>query len=60
MGGSLKETAEEINARGGKAVPVPCDHSKDSDIKAVFDKIQADHGKLDVLVNNAYAGVQVG
>ena len=59
MGGSLKETAEEINARGGNAVPVVCDHSKDGEIKDLFDKIQTDHGRLDILVNNAYAGVSV-
>ena len=59
MGGTLKETAEEIDSRGGKGVPVVCDHSKDDQVKAVFDRIIKEQGKLDVLVNNAYSAVNV-
>ncbi|GAU88819.1 hypothetical protein RvY_01448 [Ramazzottius varieornatus] len=55
--GSLRATAEEINARGGKAVPVQCDHSKDEDIARVFEMIASDEGRLDLLVNNAYSAV---
>ena len=59
VGGTLKETAEEIDSRGGKGVPVVCDHSKDDQVKAVFDRIKKEQGKLDVLVNNAYSAVNV-
>ena len=55
----MKETAEEIDSRGGKGVPVVCDHSKDDRVKAVFDRIQKEQGKLDVLVNNAYSAANV-
>ena len=55
----MKETAEEIDSRGGKGVPVVCDHSKDDQVKAVFDRIIKEQGKLDVLVNNAYSAVNV-
>ena len=33
------------------------DHSQDESVENLFRSIQSDHGKLDVLVNNAYAGV---
>lgn len=59
VGGTLKETANEIDSRGGKGVPVVCDHTKDDQVKAVFDQIKSEHGKLDVLVNNAYSAVNV-
>ena len=36
-----------------------CDHSKDDQVKAVFDRIIKEQGKLDVLVNNAYSAVNV-
>lgn len=37
-----------------------CDHSKDDDIKALFERVsQEQEGQLDVLVNNAYSGVKV-
>ncbi|KAF6027883.1 DHRS1 [Bugula neritina] len=57
VGGSLKETATEIDARGGKGIAVVCDHSNDEEVKALFTRIKQDHGRLDVLVNNAYAAV---
>lgn len=58
VGGSLEETAEEIKARGGTCIPVQCDHSKDEDIESLFNKVKIDqNGRLDILVNNAYAGV---
>ncbi|RDD44150.1 Dehydrogenase/reductase SDR family member 1 [Trichoplax sp. H2] len=59
LSGSLKETAQEIDAAGGKGIPIQCDHSKDEDIAKLFATIAKEQdGRLDVLVNNAYAGVQ--
>lgn len=56
--GSLEETAAAVNRVGGTAVPVQVDHSDDEQVKALFDRIQTDqNSRLDLLVNNAYAGV---
>ncbi len=52
--GSLAETAAEIASRGGRAIPLRCDHSVDADVEAVFERITADSGGLDILVNNVY------
>ncbi len=52
--GTVGATAEEITAAGGSAVAVACDHREDDAVRAVFDRIAADHGRLDVLVNNAF------
>jgi len=55
---NLKDCAAEIVNRGGKAVPVIMDHANDTDVLGLFDRIKTEQdGKLDVLVNNAYAGV---
>ncbi|KAK7115420.1 dehydrogenase/reductase SDR family member 1-like [Littorina saxatilis] len=60
VGGSLEETAAEVKEKGGDCIPVQCDHSKDADIKALFDRVSREQdGQLDVLVNNAYSGVQI-
>ena len=53
--GSLTETAEEITARGGHGVPVVCDHEDDAAVQALFARVAAEHGLLDILVNNAFA-----
>lgn len=53
VGGTLAQTAAEIESAGGRAVAVGCDHRDDAQVKAVFDRIAADSGRLDILVNNA-------
>ncbi|XP_033753664.1 dehydrogenase/reductase SDR family member 1-like [Pecten maximus] len=59
VGGSLTDTAREIEERGGKCIPVQCDHTKDEDIQQLFDKVKREQdGQLDVLVNNAYSAVK--
>lgn len=55
---SLDDCAAEIKARGGNPVVVQMDHSKDEEVDNLFKRINSEQsGKLDVLVNNAYAGV---
>lgn len=55
----LNDCAQDIEKRGGKALPIPVDHSNDKSVQELFEKIAKDQGKLDVLVNNAYAGVDM-
>lgn len=50
----------QVKERGGNCVPVICDSTKDEDIEGLFERIKREqNGRLDILVNNAYAGVQV-
>ena len=47
-----------MERRGGKCIPVACDHTKDSDIDALFARVSSEqNGRLDILVNNAYQAV---
>jgi len=58
--GALNECATEIKARGGNPIIVAMDHGNDKDVESLFTKIkQEQNGQLDVLVNNAYAGVNM-
>ena len=50
---SLQRTAAEIEARGGKAIAVACDHTDDAQVEAVFDRIREEQGRLDLVVNVA-------
>ena len=52
--GTVGATAEEITAAGGSAVAVACDHRDDDAVRAVFNRIASECGRLDVLVNNAF------
>ncbi len=58
--GTVQDTADEVTERGGKGIAVRCDHTVDTDTEALFQRIGADHGRLDVLVNNAWAGYERG
>ncbi len=50
--GSIHDTAREIDARGGRGVALRCDHADDADVAAAVARIGAEHGRLDILVNN--------
>jgi NAD(P)-dependent dehydrogenase (short-subunit alcohol dehydrogenase family) len=51
--GTIEDTAEEVTRRGGRGIPVQCDHTKDDEIESLFQRVDSEQGKLDVLVNSA-------
>src|SRR5438477_11606659 len=53
--GTIYETAEAVTAAGGKGIAVRCDHADDEQVKALFEQVEAEQGRLDILVNNAAA-----
>src|SRR5262245_28329563 len=53
--GTVGETAAEVDRRGGKGIAVQVDHGKDDEVAALFDQIQREQGRLDLLVNNAFS-----
>ncbi len=50
--GTVGETAAECDKRGGKGIPVQVDVTEDSQLEALFDQVQREQGRLDILVNN--------
>ena len=56
--GTIHQTAALVNQAGGTALALRCDHSDDAQVRAVFDRMQAEQGRLDLLVNNAWSGYQ--
>ena len=56
--GSLTQTVDEIAELGGSGIAAQCDHTDDAQVKAVFDRVRADQGRLDVLVNNVMSTPQ--
>ncbi len=51
--GTVFSTADEITRRGGKGIAVVCDHADDLQVKALFEQVAREQGRLDILVNNA-------
>jgi dehydrogenase/reductase SDR family member 1 len=56
LGGTIEETAALVGRRGGRGIAVRCDHTDDKDVRALFDRIREQHGRLDILVNNVWGG----
>jgi NAD(P)-dependent dehydrogenase (short-subunit alcohol dehydrogenase family) len=53
--GTIYETAEAVSAAGGKGIAVRVDHANDAQVKDLFDQVRREQGRLDILVNNAFA-----
>lgn len=53
--GSVGETATEVDRRGGRGIAVRVDHGKDDQVAALFEQVEREQGRLDLLVNNAFA-----
>jgi NAD(P)-dependent dehydrogenase (short-subunit alcohol dehydrogenase family) len=47
-------TAREVDELGGTGVAVTLDHRDDDAVAALFARVTEEHGRLDVLVNNAF------
>src|SRR6202000_447657 len=53
---TIDETAQMIVAAGGAAVAVRVDHTVESEVAALAERVRADDGRLDVLVNDIWGG----
>ena len=53
LGGTIQETAAAVTEAGGKGVAVACDHSDDEQVRRVFEQVDEEQQRLDILVNNA-------
>ena len=49
---TIDETAEMIAAAGGKAIAIRVDHTVESEVEALFARVDREHGRLDVLVDS--------
>ena len=53
---TIEETAELVTARGGRGIHVRCDHSVPEQVRELFERVRAEHGRLDILVNDIWGG----
>jgi NAD(P)-dependent dehydrogenase (short-subunit alcohol dehydrogenase family) len=53
--GTIGATADAVAAAGGRGIAIACDHRDDAAVEALFARVAAEQGRLDLLVNNAFA-----
>lgn len=56
ISGTIEETAEEVTRRGGVGIPVQIDHASAVQSRVLFDRVQAEYGRLDILVCAVWGG----
>lgn len=57
--GTIHQTAEEVSQLGGVGIAVRCDHTHDDEVESLFQRIAAEQGQLDILVNNVWGGYEI-
>jgi NAD(P)-dependent dehydrogenase (short-subunit alcohol dehydrogenase family) len=53
---TIEETAELVTAAGGTGIAVQVDHLVADDVRKLVERIRAEQGRLDVLVNDMWGG----
>ncbi|MGW4028513.1 SDR family oxidoreductase [Streptomyces sp. NPDC004838] len=53
---TIEETAELVDAAGGSGIAVPTDHLEAGQVRDLVARIDRDHGRLDILVNDVWGG----
>ena len=53
LGGTVQATAAAVSEAGGRGIAVDCDHSDDAQVRQLFERVDDEQGRLDILVNNA-------
>jgi NAD(P)-dependent dehydrogenase (short-subunit alcohol dehydrogenase family) len=51
--GTIHATAQAVTEAGGTGIAMECDHGDDSQVARLFERVGQEHGRLDILVNNA-------
>jgi NAD(P)-dependent dehydrogenase (short-subunit alcohol dehydrogenase family) len=53
---TIEQTAELVSASGGNGIPVKVDHLIAEEVARLVDRIRAEQGRLDILVNDTWGG----
>jgi len=53
---TIEETAERVTTYGGHGVAVQTDHTQPEQVEALFARVRAEQGRLDILVNDVWGG----
>ncbi|MEI5523096.1 SDR family oxidoreductase [Streptomyces brasiliscabiei] len=53
---TLEDTADLVTEAGGHGIAVPTDHLEPDRVRALVERIDAEQGRLDILVNDVWGG----
>ncbi|MEC3975117.1 SDR family oxidoreductase [Amycolatopsis sp. H20-H5] len=53
---SIEDTADLVNASGGKGIAIQVDHLEPGQVAALAQRVDAEQGRLDILINGLWGG----
>ena len=53
---TIEETADMVTARGGLGIHAQTDHTVESEVRSLFERVKQEQGRLDILVNDVWGG----
>jgi NAD(P)-dependent dehydrogenase (short-subunit alcohol dehydrogenase family) len=53
---TIEQTAEMVSAHGGIGIALQTDHTVEDQVKRLFERVEAEQGQLDILVNDVWGG----
>ncbi|HYI03101.1 SDR family oxidoreductase [Hyalangium sp.] len=53
---TIEETAERVDARGGRGIAVRTDHTVEGEVAELCARVKREQGRLDVLINDIWGG----
>jgi NAD(P)-dependent dehydrogenase (short-subunit alcohol dehydrogenase family) len=56
---TIEETAEFVERAGGRGIPVQVDHLEPERVRALVARIEAEQGRLDILVNDMFGATHI-
>lgn len=53
-----RSVSSQVFGSNERIIPITCDHTDDAEVEAVFDQINEEQRRLDILVNNVWGGYE--
>lgn len=53
-----RTASQQVFAENERIISIACDHTHDAEVAAVFDQINQEQRRLDILVNNVWGGYE--
>jgi len=53
---TVEDAAAQVTKRGGRGIAVRVDHTREPEVRRLFERVDRDEGRLDVLVNAVWGG----
>lgn len=58
LAGTIEDAAAAVDGEGGRGIAAHVDHTRDDEVASLFDRVNREQGRIDLLVNNVWGGYE--